>query len=193
MERIGPLEPPYREDLAEELRKIMPAGLDPIRLFRTLAHNPRVLSRVRKGGLLDPGSISIREREIAILRTTALAGAEYEWGVHAAFFASAAELTQEQIEATVTGDVDAFAPRERMLLDMCDALHHDAELDDALWSSLSSQYEAAQLIELIALAGQYRTISYLVNALRIDLEPWAPRFSVASRSHEASQVGRSPV
>ena len=31
----------------------MPPGVEPLRLFRTLAHNPRVLSRFLAGGLLD--------------------------------------------------------------------------------------------------------------------------------------------
>ena len=44
--RLPPLEPPYSPELAEELRAIMPGGLEPIRLFRTLAHSPRVLRKV---------------------------------------------------------------------------------------------------------------------------------------------------
>src|SRR6185436_19771343 len=56
MIRIPPLAPPYAAAVAEDLEKLMPPGIPPIGLFRTLAHNPRVLRRVRKGGLLDPGA-----------------------------------------------------------------------------------------------------------------------------------------
>src|SRR5579871_6669915 len=89
MPRLEPLPPPYRPSVTEDFSKLMPPGVEPLGLFKTLAHNPRVLGRVRRGGLLDPGSISIRARELVILRTTALCGAEYEWGVHAAFFGGA--------------------------------------------------------------------------------------------------------
>src|SRR5262245_15400111 len=99
--RISPAEPPYDPQVAEDFAKLMPPGMPPIALFRVLAKNPRVLGRVRRGGLLDPGSISVRQREIVILRTTARAGAEHEWGVHAAFFAGAAGLDPAALAATV--------------------------------------------------------------------------------------------
>src|SRR3546814_9785408 len=74
MARLEPLSPPFDPAAAEVLAQ-MPADLA---LFRTVAHNPRVLSRWRGGGLLDKGSVSLRQREIVILRTTARLGAEYE-------------------------------------------------------------------------------------------------------------------
>src|SRR5262249_42831204 len=134
--RISPLPPPYSPEVAEDLRKLMPPGMEPLRLFATVAHNPRVLGRLRRGGLLDPGTVSPRDREIVILRTTALCGAEYEWGVHVAFFAEAARLTPEQIAATVSGSPAPFAAAEQALLEMCEALHCSARIDDELWARL---------------------------------------------------------
>src|SRR5262249_31667858 len=119
--RVAPLPPPHPPEIAEDLRKLMPPGVVPLRLFTTVAHNPRVLGRLRRGGLLDPGAISVREREIVILRTTALCGCDYEWGVHVRFFGGAARFTPAEIAATVTGRREAFPPAERPLLAMCDA------------------------------------------------------------------------
>jgi alkylhydroperoxidase family enzyme len=176
MTRIPPCEPPYDPIAAEDLGKIMPPGVPPIRLFRTLAHNPRVLRRVRRGGLLDAGSISLREREIMILRTTALCRSEYEWGVHIAFFGKAAGFTAEQIAATVSGDREPFSDPERLLLALCEELHRSAAVSDDLWRQVAAVYRPDQLVELLALAGQYHTIAYLTNALAIELEDGAPRF-----------------
>jgi len=176
MTRLPPREPPYEPATAEDLAKLMPPGIPPLGLFTTLAHNPRVLHRVRRGGLLDPGSIAVREREIVILRTCALCGSEYEWGTHVRFFAAAAGLTPAQIAATVTGDPAAFAGPERLLLALCDALHLRAAVSDELWQPLAAAYRADQIIELLALAGQYHMISYITNALGIALEPGTPRF-----------------
>ena len=176
MIRIPPLAPPYATAVAEDLEKLMPPGIPPIGLFRTLAHNPRVLRRVRKGGLLDPGALTLRERELVILRTTALCGSEYEWGVHVAFFARAAGLTAGEIAATVTGDLDAFPAADRPVLELCDALHRTSMIGDELWQRLAAARRPDQLVELVALAGQYHAISYLTNALSIALEPGAPRF-----------------
>jgi alkylhydroperoxidase family enzyme len=178
MPRVAPLAPPYAPEVAEDLRKLMPPGVEPLGLFRTLAHNPRVLRRVRRGGLLDPGAITVRDREIVILRTTALCRSEYEWGVHVTFFAAAAGLTSEQLAATVSGRLEDFAPRERPLVEMCDALHRGAAIDDGLWARLADGRRPAELVELVALAGQYHMIAYVTNALGIELEPGAPRFPV---------------
>ena len=87
--RLAPLEPPYDENVAATLAEMMPPGVPPLRLFRTIAHNPRVLAKIRASNLLDRGSLERRHREIVILRTTARCGCEYEWGVHVSFFARA--------------------------------------------------------------------------------------------------------
>lgn len=178
MTRLPPRQPPFEASIDDDLAKLMPPGVPPLRLFLTLAHNPRVLRRIHKGGLLDAGSIALRDREIVILRTCALCGSEYEWGVHVRFFAAAAGLTPAELAGTVTGDAAAFGDRERLLVALCDALHRTATAPDALWRSLAAAYRPDQLVELVALAGQYHTIAYLTNALEIELEPDAPRFPV---------------
>ena len=58
--RIAPVEPPYAEPVETQFRRIMPDGVPPLLLFRTLAVNERVFLRVMAGGLLDRGSISLR-------------------------------------------------------------------------------------------------------------------------------------
>ncbi len=173
---IAPVPPPYAPSVAEDLAKLMPPGMTPLALFRTVAHNPRVLRRLRKGGLLDPGAITVRERELVILRTTARCGSEYEWGVHVAFFAGQAGFTSTQIAATVSGDPAPWTARERLLLGLCDALHDHAAIGDDLWTGLRAELTDAQLIELVALVGQYHMVSYLTHVTGLPLEPGAPRF-----------------
>ncbi|MCG8588315.1 MAG: carboxymuconolactone decarboxylase family protein [Proteobacteria bacterium] len=179
--RIEPLEPPFEPELAAELARFMPPGMEPLRLFRTLAHNPRVLSRFRGGSLLDRGSITRREREIVILRTCARCGSEYEWGVHVTFFAERVGLAKEEVAATLLGAADdpAFGPNEARLIRLVDALHDTATVDDALWRELEEAYEPAQLIELLVLAGFYHMVSFVTNAAGVALEPGAARFPTA--------------
>lgn len=181
--RIAPVAPPYGDAVAEDLRKLMPPGVAPLTLFTTVAHNPRVLRRLRKGGLLDPGAVTVRDRELAILRTTARCGSEYEWGVHVRFFAEAAGLTPAQVAATVHGDADdpVWSPRDRLVIALCDALHDRGRIDDALWAALRAELDDAQVIELVALAGQYHMVSYLTEVARLPREPGAPRFPEARR------------
>src|SRR5689334_9758163 len=177
--RIAAVEPPFSAPVAEALARIMPPGVPPLALFRTLAVNERVFLRVVAGGLLDRGSISSRERELVIDRTCARCGSEYEWGVHMAFFADRVKLTPAEVEATRAPDPEAtpLAPRERLLLRLVDALHDTAQVSDDLWQALRAEFTDAQLVELVALTGFYHLIAFATNAFRIPLEPYAARFS----------------
>ena len=177
--RIPPAVPPFGPELDAALARFTPPGAEPLRLFRTLAQNPRVLSRFLAGGLLDRGSIGLRERELAILRTCARCGSEYEWGVHVAVFAGRAGLSAEEVRATCRREPPALAslgPRDRAILALCDALHERADVDDALWRALEAELAPAQIVELVVLAGFYHTVSFVTNALRIELEDGVPRF-----------------
>jgi alkylhydroperoxidase family enzyme len=176
--RIAPLEPPYDEAIAAVLASMMPPGVPPLRLFRTIAHNPRVLAKIRASNLLDRGSLERRHREIVILRTTARCGCEYEWGVHVSFFAERVGLGAAEVAATVHGGAEhpAWSEAERTLIRLVDELHDDSRISDALWADLLEHWSEAQLVELVVLAGFYHTISFVVNGLGVEREPDASRF-----------------
>src|SRR5260370_31483527 len=125
--RIAPLEPPYPEPVQAALDRIMPEAVPPLALFRTLARNERVFLRLMAGGLLDRGSISLREREIVIDRTCARCGSEYEWGAPLAFLAQRVGFSPEQVAATAGGDPAAFPERERLLRRRAGAPHDRAQ------------------------------------------------------------------
>lgn len=175
--RIQPIDPPYASEVQAAFDVVM-RGAPPLKLFRTVARNPRVLQRLMAGGLLDRGSISLRQRELMILRTTARCGAEYEWGVHVAAFASKAGISEPEWRATADGsDPGSWSAHDRLVLKLADALYDAHDVDDALWDALRAAFDDAQLVELVMLAGQYHGVSFLINALRIEHETGAPRFS----------------
>lgn len=177
MPRIAPLEPPYPADIQANFDAVM-QGAPPLTLFRTLATSERAWRKFRAGSLLDRGPLSLRERELLIDRTCALAGNEYEWGVHVSAFAVAAPLTPEEVAATA-GEGSAAAcwnPAERALLTAAEALHARAALSDAEFAALRAHYDEAQVLEAILLCGFYRMVSYLVGGLDLPLEPGAARF-----------------
>jgi len=180
MPRLAPLAPPYAPTVAEELARMMPPGVPPIALFRTVAHNPRVLGRWRGGALLDKGSITLRQREIVILRTTARLGAEYEWGVHIAFFAAKAGLTEAERAATLHAGAEAWSGAETLLVRMADALVDTATLDDALWAEAAAHFTPAQLVEILSLVGFYHLVSFVVNAAGVERESDTPGFPRAA-------------
>lgn len=178
-QRIPSATPPYSEAVQKQFDRLMPPGVPPLKLFTMIAGDARLFSRFMGGGLLDKGHLTLRQREIVIDRTTALCGSEYEWGVHVAFFAERVDLTAAQIHSLVHGDgADACWTNEedRLLIALCDALHADCDIGDSLWQKLSAAFKNAALLELLMLAGFYRSISYLTNAGRVPLESFAARF-----------------
>lgn len=177
--RIAPLKPPYPAEIDAELTAMMPPGLEPLKLFRTLAQNPRVLRKFHLGNLLDRGAIDRRDREIVILRTCARCRSEYEWGVHVSVFAARVGLTSEQVAATLHGDANdpAWSEADAVLIRLADELHDNATIAPATWNALAERWSPAQLIELLVVAGFYHTVSFVTNALAIDLEEMAARFA----------------
>ena len=46
MQRLAPLNPPYDPELARTLTRMMPPGQEPLKLFRTVAHNRHILDKL---------------------------------------------------------------------------------------------------------------------------------------------------
>ena len=178
--RIAPAQRPFSEAIQRRLEKIMGPGHEPLVLFTTLARDERLFERFTGGGLLDRGHLTLRQREIVIDRVTANCGSEYEWGVHITMFAEKAKLTARQIVSIQCGvpQDDCWDPADALLIQLCDALQANSDVDDVLWNELTKHFDSEAMLELLLLAGFYRTVSYLTNALRLPLEPWAARFSV---------------
>jgi 4-carboxymuconolactone decarboxylase len=180
--RIAPLEPPYEPALEEMLKKWMPPGspLEPLALFRTLAIHDELSSRMRVlgAGILGHGRVEPRDREIIIHRTCARSGAEYEWGVHVIAFGKPLGLNDDQIAATVNGEADdpAWSERDALLVRLADELHDTGGVSQTLWTALAARFREDQLLELVVTAGWYRLVSYVINAVGIQREPWAARF-----------------
>lgn len=158
------------------------SGRPPLVLFTTMARDLRLFNRFFDGGLLDRGNLTIRQREIIIDRTTALNGAEYEWGVHVAVFGEKAGLTEPQVRSTAVGkpEDDCWSPEDRLLMQLCDELHASCDVDDVLWAELAQTFSEPALMEMLMLAGQYRTVSYLTRVLRLPLESFQRHFPQAS-------------
>lgn len=176
MSRIDPVTPPYDSELQAAFDAITPSGRAPLLLFRTLGVSRRVYARFRAGGLLDRGPLSLRHREIVILRICALHRCEYEWGVHVSVFAAKAGLTDEHVAATVDSRPAAWTAAESALLGACEEMDRSTRLADASWSRLRQHFDEQQVLEVMALAGFYRTVCLHANVLQLPPEPFAARF-----------------
>lgn len=184
VDRVAPVEPPYEAEVAEELARWMPPGsqFEPLQVFRVLARNVPLMKRMLPlgSGLLNHPSVSHRDREVIIQRTCALAGAEAEWATHVFAFGKAVGITREQTTSLVYGGADDDCwtqKRDRLLIRMCDQLHAEATITPELRAALVAEFGEPQVVELLVIAGWYRTFSYVVNGTGVTPEPFVPRFT----------------
>jgi alkylhydroperoxidase family enzyme len=182
MPRIDPVHPPYARQVGDRLEAMMPPGVPPLLLFRTMVKNlPMAEAMAGWGGyeLSRRLSLSMRDRELVIDRTCARCGCEYEWGVHVAFFAERVGLTAEQVTSLTHGsptDACWSSSRDRVLIEAADALHDRSSVDDTLWAHLSEELDETEILDLLMLCGWYHSISFTANGIRLERESGAPRF-----------------
>jgi alkylhydroperoxidase family enzyme len=181
--RIMPVPEPYPPKTNDLLAKMSPPGRPLLALFTTLARNTALADAAHGLGsyqLSRALSLSLRDREIVIDRTCVRCGCEYEWGVHVAHFAPHADLTVEQTRSLLAGassDPCWTSERDRALIDVVDALCLSHDIDEALWARASSELDAPQVLDALALCGWYHAVCFLATATRLEPEPGAARFA----------------
>jgi alkylhydroperoxidase family enzyme len=178
--RIEPFTTPYTKEVQRQLDALMGgAGREPLNLFRTLVHNPGLTDGFAAlgGHNLGRGTLPVRHRELMILRTTALCGCEYEWGVHARIFAKAARLTPGELALTASRDgTNSFTAADRLVLQIADDLHQTSTVTPAVMEEALRTWTPAQVLELLEVAGFYHLVSFIANGAEVALEEWAARF-----------------
>lgn len=145
------------------------AGLPEI--MRTMLRHPQLFARQTEIGvqLLGKGALNPRERELAILRIGWLCQAPYEWGEHV-YVAKSVGLTSADIERiTIGSSAIEWNELDRAILAAVEELHSNAMISDATWTILERHLNEQQLIELPIVIGQYQTVSYYQNSLRLRL------------------------
>ena len=180
--QLKPLEAPYSEEVTAILGRYPQRGGHLLSLFKTFANSVRFL-RKGVGDFLDKDSpLSIRQREIVILRTTANLDCEYEWGVHVAAFQRHAELEDEQVIATRNGSAEeaCWTKEERLILRGVDDLCANAGLSDETRTAWEDQFSLDVQLEIIAICGNYHTIAFVANSAKLRPEAFGARFPQAS-------------
>jgi alkylhydroperoxidase family enzyme len=181
---LTPVQQPWSEEVAAALEPYPRRDGYLLMLFRVFANSLRFLRGKGVLNLLDRESpLSLRERELVILRTCANRDCEYEWGVHAAAFGAAAGLDEEQIRATRLQPPESpcWSETEAVLLRFVDELCERGRADGATLARFRELWDLAQQLEILALCGNYHTVSFVANSSALEPEPFAWRFPVEGR------------
>jgi len=140
-------------------------------IVRTMLRHPDLFARQTDVGvyLLTRGALAARDRELAILRMGWLCQAPYEWGEHV-IIGKKVGLSSAEIERITQGSqAPGWSEHERAILCAVEELYDSATISDATWAILATSLDDKQLIELPVVIGQYQTVAYYQNALRLAL------------------------
>jgi alkylhydroperoxidase family enzyme len=118
---------------------------------------------------LSDCEMDIRDRELAILRIAWISRAPFEWGSHVKI-AKRNGITSEEVVRVIEGSSSpGWSERDRAIVRAMEELHLDSMITDDTWADLQKFYNDKKLIELVILAGQYKTVAYYQNSLRLPL------------------------
>jgi alkylhydroperoxidase family enzyme len=184
--RIAPVSPPFAPKVQALFDRLPADWSPPFQLFTVLARDERLLLRFTGSSVsyLEPSHVTVRQREVLLLRVTARCRCAYEWGMRVHYFAEQAGLSETQIYASVYGDADdlSWQPDDKVLVRLADELHDTISVSDALWTDLCAAFSELAILQLLLMAGYYRTVACLANGLRLPLEPNVGRPFPARRS-----------
>jgi 4-carboxymuconolactone decarboxylase len=136
-----------------------------------LMHNPAVADHVAELGsqLRFGGILSGADRELAILAAGREVEAPYEWVAHEPI--GLQEGTRPEAIAVVRDRLPTadLLPREAILVDVVRALFREHRIPDELYARAEAELGRPTLVEVVALAGYYGLIGFVLNAFEADL------------------------
>jgi alkylhydroperoxidase family enzyme len=191
--RIAPLLP---EQLTPQQRELMEAQTraheTALNLYATMLQHPRLYTPRASFGtyLRSETSLPPRTRELLIMRTAFLIGAEYEWAHHVEY-ARTAGFTNEEIARIARGpDAAGWSDEHRTLLRAVDELRREAFVTGPTWSLLAKHYSARQLIEIVFTVGGYTMTGLAINSFGIQVEPGYPSFPQTKKRELSPRAAR---
>ena len=146
--------------------------------FGVLMHSPGLAEMVCKTGahVRLQSTLTMVERELAILSVCREKDAAYEWGSHVGT-ARNAGMREEAIDAMRSGgDTSGLEPDERDIIEYTRQLLRKNRVDQPLFDALLQRHGARWLVELTATIGQYQYIAAINNAFEME-----PREDVADK------------
>jgi hypothetical protein len=122
--RIAPLAPPYPADVQAQFDQLPLSWQPPLEHFTVLARDPRLLRAYRQGSVayLNPSHLSIRQREVFLLRVTGRCRNAFEWCLRVHYFADEAAVNESQLHASVYANADdaCWQAGDRVLVRLAD-------------------------------------------------------------------------
>ncbi len=146
-----------------------PKGLNVLGL---LAHHPELTTAYHhfNGHVLFGTTLSVRQRELLVLRVAHLRDAEYEWAQHAVMAGDAGISDEEVARVRDGGTAEGWSPLDAALLTAADELVADARLSDVTWGALAAELDVPQLLDVVFTVGAYDLLAMAFRTFGLELD-----------------------
>ncbi|PXW36146.1 UNVERIFIED_CONTAM: alkylhydroperoxidase family enzyme [Williamsia faeni] len=120
--------------------------------------------------LLAGSSLSIRHREIMILRVANRRNCAYEYAQHV-LLARSAGVTDSEIDDIALGSAaTGWSPFESALLDATDELLNNGIITDGTWKVLSTEFDDKQFMDVVFTVGTYAMVAMALRSFGVELD-----------------------
>lgn len=128
-------------------------------IIGVLARHPKMARKflAYNAFLLQRGELSLRLRELAVLRLAQVRRSSFFWGEHVKI-AKAGGLSDDDIARIARGDTE-FDGVDRLVLEATDELLADGRAAPATWRRLVDELGTRQSMELIFVVGTYAMLA----------------------------------
>jgi alkylhydroperoxidase family enzyme len=152
--------------------------------MNTFAQHPKLAIAHSNFGkhLLMDSDISVRARELVVLRVAWHTKSEYEWHYHVGYAINGG-ITLDEIAAT-KADLGAHAwdEHDRAVLGAVDELIADSRIGDETWTTLARHFDTRQLMDLVFTVGNYVMTAWVISSFGIQVEDGVDRIGFDLRT-----------
>jgi len=149
-----------------------------LNVFGTLLHHPGLFRRWLPfaNHILGKSTLTVRDRELLILRTAWRVRSEYEWGQHVLIARNAGMSDADIAVARSAPNADGLENRDQLLLAATDELLADTFVTDSTWVGLADFYSTQQILDIVFTVGQYNMLAMALNSLGVQRDEGVPGF-----------------
>jgi len=175
--RVRLLEP---DNWPANMQKMADGKLGALNVMKALMHQPDLFRRwsIFANHFLFKSTLPARTREMLILRVAWRTDCEYEWSQHLKMSAASCGFGPKEFGAIIHGPATTFwTNEEQTLLRAVDAIVEGPAITDRLWEKLTDHWSASEILDILAMIGNYVMLAMALNTLRIPPDPGYPEFN----------------
>ncbi len=168
-EALAALRPPEPRHPLPSRRDDRPKGLN---VLGTLAQHPALARSFHtfNGHVLFATTLSVRQRELIVLRVAAVRQADYEWAQHVVLAADAGLGPDEVARVAEGPEAPGWSPLDQAVVRAVDELVADALITDATWAALAAELDEQQLMDLVFTVGAYDLLAMALRSFGVELD-----------------------